>query len=177
MASISQANRGIPLFGLLGGLAEQPAAALGAAIPLSPAGGGSIFEQLRGGAGGGQAAAGGEQALSKEQKESLDQQKKIAEAIEKGDAGRLRDLAKDKKAMAAATPEQKAAMLTALRCELTNKGKDDFGGREALINVLKSAGSDAEYQAMVQAAGGPEILKEAMTTGPGEKATMGILGL
>ncbi|HZN94128.1 MAG TPA: hypothetical protein VFB81_15555, partial [Myxococcales bacterium] len=128
--------------GLLGGVAGPLAPALGGANPLQPAGGGSLFEQLRGGAGGGQAAAaaGGEQALSKEQKEALDQQKKIAEALEKGDAGRLRDLAKDKKAMAAATPEQKAAMLTSLRCELTNKGKDDFGGREAIVNLLKSAG-------------------------------------
>lgn len=135
--------------GLPGGTVDRPPNPLGMSQARPPS---SIFEMLQAKAGSGGKPV-GEKALSKEQQELLERQKQIAEALEKGDAGKLRDLAKDQKAMVAATPDQKTAMLTSLRCDITNsKSKGDRGDREAIIHLLEAAGSDDPARQLLQSA-------------------------
>jgi len=171
MSSISQAKAGVPL---MGGTGSQD--------PLSqPLGGNqarppsSLFEALaRPGSTPGSAD---EKALSKEQQEALDRRKDISEALGKNDLGKLRDLAKDPKAMAAATPEQKAAVLKALCKDGIDSAKGNRDDREAIVKLLASAGSDAEYQSLMQTTG-PDLVRQAMTTGvhgPEEKH-IGLIG-
>jgi len=168
MPLISPPNRGAPLAGP--NAQSQP---LGGNQAKPPS---SFFEALA--HPGSTPASGDEKALSKEQQEALDRRKEISEALDKNDLGKLRDLAKDPKAMAAATPEQKAAALKALSKDgiaLAAGNRDD---REAIVKLLASAGSDAEYQSLMQSAG-PELVRQAMTTGvhgPEEKR-VGLVGV
>src|SRR5262249_6824814 len=125
------------------------------------------------------------------QKEFADKLKAINDAIAKNDIGAMRQLAKDGKAMAVATSDEKAAIVKALSEECkklagkkelicTNMGiaglqiedqvpKRRDADRDAVNNILKSAGNSEGYGEIMKQAD-PELVKEGMTAGIKEPA-------
>ncbi len=85
---------------------------------------------------------------------------KIDQAISDEDDGAINNLAKDPRAMEAATPEQKAAMINILKDGYTSDD-DDRGIRD----ILKSCKDEDEYYQVFEGAGGPDIIDEVEADG------------
>lgn len=100
-----------------------------------------------------------------DQKKAAEKSKEINEAIKDNDTDKLRELARDKDAMAMASPEEKAALVRALSSDAIS-GKDEKEREEskAAINfVLRSAGNGAGFRAILNSAGTEQVQQALMT--------------
>ncbi len=99
-----------------------------------------------------------------DQKKAMGKSKELNEAIQSNKIDKLRDLAKDKEAMAIASPDEKAALVRALSADtMSSKDEGKIDQNKAAINyVLRSAGNSNEFRAIVQSA--PEV-QQALQTG------------
>ena len=95
-----------------------------------------------------------------DEKQAGELRQRVQSAIDDEDDGAINDLAKDPRAMAAATPEQKAAMINVLK-EGHTTDDDDRGIRD----ILKSCKDADEYYQVFEGAGGPDIIDEVEADG------------
>jgi triphosphoribosyl-dephospho-CoA synthetase len=96
--------------------------------------------------------------------EAADKSKALNEAISKNDIGRMRELAGDDKAVAMATPQEKAAMAKSLAEQAAASGDDRDGNREAINNLLKSGGTPESFRQILELAG-PETIRAGLQAG------------
>ena len=87
-----------------------------------------------------------------DQKKAMGKSKELNEAIQGNKIDKLRDLAKDKEAMAIVSPDEKAALVRALSADtMSSKDEGKIDQNKAAINyVLRSAGNSNEFRAIVQ---------------------------
>lgn len=100
-------------------------------------------------------------------KQTLEIRKKIDKAIKDEDEDVMKKLAKDPKVMAAATSEQKAAMIREFVDGATKNSED-----RAILDILESCTSKAEFDKVVELSGGKKVFDEIDLDEVKEKMSM-----